>query len=164
MGMEDGMARLTPEELRQRKEAKKLEREEQERKAVAIQEAANRKKEEHARQLEVQKEEAGKQRESLDRVKSVITALYLEIDKLNKKAPGMTISQLTLEKVNKAIKSSKDLMQNEADVFINDITEFVPAGDMPEYRDVTLVLGQIIAGLKRFEEGRRLMWHKIGIQ
>jgi hypothetical protein len=43
------------------------------------------------------------------------------------------------------------------------LNEFVPAGDMPEYRDVTLVLSQIKAGLSRFEEKQRRYLRRMGI-
>lgn len=95
-------------------------------------------------------------------LRSVSSALYDEIDKLNKKAPAVTISQLTLDKVNKVIRAAKDLMQGEKDEFVEEIAEFVPAGDMPEYRDVVLVLGQIKAGLERFGAAHDREWRSSG--
>ena len=94
---------------------------------------------------------------------SANSALYEEMDKLNRKGPTMPISQLSLERINKVIKSSKELMKDKKDEFIDEINEFVPAGDMPEYRDVVLVLGQLKAGLIRFENSNRGYWHKLGI-
>lgn len=82
---------------------------------------------------------------------SVVDALYEEMDKLNRKGPAMSISELTLERVNRAIRAAKDLLKNQKDEFVDELTEFVPAGDMPQYRDVVLVVSQVRAGLRRFK-------------
>lgn len=139
------MPRLSPKELQEAKRARQEEREA----------TAGKRSEE--------KEQAAKEKARHEQLVSVTGALYDEMDKLNKKAPAMTISQLSLERVNKLIKSAKDLMQQEKDDFIEEIVEFVPAGDMPEYRDVVLVLGQLKAGLDRFRQSRRKYWESLGV-
>jgi hypothetical protein len=111
----------------------------------------------------IQRQEAEKQKARLEQLISASNALYEEMDKLNKKAPAMTISQLSLDRVNKIIRSVKGLLAQEKDDFIEELNEFVPAGDMPEYRDVTLVLSQIKAGLSRFEEKQRRYLRRMGI-
>ncbi len=83
---------------------------------------------------------------------SATEALYVEMDKLTRKAPAMTISELSLDRVNKVIRSVKELVTQDKDDFMDEIVEFIPAGDMPQYRDVTLVLGQVKAGLARFKK------------
>lgn len=139
------MPRLSPKELQEAKRARQEEREAM------------------ARKRSEEKEQAEKEKARHEQLVSVTAALYDEMDKLNRKAPAMTISQLSLERVNKLIKSAKDLMQQERDDFIEEIVEFVPAGDMPEYRDVVLVLGQLKAGLDRFGESRTKHWENHGV-
>ncbi len=111
-----------------------------------------------ARKQQEEREQAEKEKARFEQLVSATDALYDEMDKLNRKAPAMTISQLSLERVNKMVKSAKDLMQQEKDDFIEEIEEFVPAGNMPEYRDVVLVLGQLKAGLVRFRASHRSHW------
>jgi len=161
------MPRLSPEELRAARIVKKKEREALARKEQEEREAAARKRqqEEEAmiRKRQQQREEAERHKARLEQLVSASDALYDEMDKLTKKAPAMTISQLSLERVNKIIKSVKELLAQEKDDFIEELVEFMPAGDMPEYRDVTLVLSQIKAGLNRFGEKHRKYWHDLGI-
>lgn len=83
---------------------------------------------------------------------SVVNALYLEVDKLAKKWPEAPTTQLYVDKTNQAIKAVKELMRDEKDEFIEELQIFIPAGDLPEHRDVLLILGQIKAALDRFEE------------
>ena len=139
------MPRLSPRELQEAKRARQEEREAM------------------ARKRSEEKEQAAKEKARHEQLVSVTAALYDEMDKLNRKAPAMTISQLSLERVNKLIKSAKDLMQQEKDDFVEEIVEFVPAGDMPEYRDVVLVLGQLKAGLDRFRQSRTKYWGNLGV-
>ncbi|MCJ7633987.1 hypothetical protein MUP77_16570 [Candidatus Bathyarchaeota archaeon] len=139
------MPRLSPEELHAARIAKKKEREV----------AAKRRQEEEEAMIskrQQQREEAERQKARLEQLVSASDALYDEMDKLTKKAPAMTISQLSLERVNKIIRAVKEFLVQEKDDFVEELVEFVPAGDMPEYRDVTLVLSQIKAGLDRFGE------------
>lgn len=80
-------------------------------------------------------------------LKSVVEGLYLEIDKLAKKAPAEQITELALEQINDVITDTKSLMQD--DPYIQKLNRFVPAGDMPQLRDVLIVLGQVRQGLIR---------------
>lgn len=80
-------------------------------------------------------------------LKSVVEGLYVEIDKLTKKAPAELVTELALEQINNVIKDTKDLMQD--DPYIQNLKEFVPAGDMPQLRDTLIVLGQVKQGLSR---------------
>ena len=127
-----------------------------------LEDAAKRRAEEE-KAMTTKRVAAEEEKAKLERLVSATNALYDEMEKLTKKAPAMTISQLSLERVNKIIRSAKDLLSQEKDDFVEELVEFVPAGDMPEYRDVTLVLGQIKAGLRRFEEKMRKYWYTLGI-
>ena len=161
------MPRLSPEELHAARIAKKKEREALAKKQQEEQQAAARRRREEQETMvskrQQEQEEAARQMARLNQLISATDALYGEMDKLTKKAPAMSISQLSLERVNKIIRSVKDLVGHEDDDFIEELVEFVPAGDMPEYRDVTLVLSQINAGLHRFEEKYRRCWRNLGI-
>lgn len=150
------MPRLSGEELRKAREKKKREREEEERRQREEMEAEQ-------RRIEAERLEAYTQRNRWVQLTSANDALYEEMDKLNKKAPAMCISTLSLDRINKVIKSVKELMEDEEDDFIEEIIEFVPAGDMPEYRDVVLVLSQLKAGLERFGVSYRKYWYDLGI-
>lgn len=80
-------------------------------------------------------------------LKSVVEGLYIEIDKLTKKAPAEPITELALEQINDVITDTKGLMQD--DPYIQKLNKFVPAGDMPPHRDALIVLGQVKQGLNR---------------
>jgi hypothetical protein len=86
-------------------------------------------------------------------LESVTKGLYLELDKLTKKAPAESVTELALSQINEVINDTKDLMKD--DPYIQRLQAFVPAGDMPENRDALLALGQVKQGLERFSDGRR---------
>ena len=96
-----------------------------------------------------------------DQLESVVYALYEEVDKLSRKWPTMPITRLTLEKTNKVIAAVRDLLKNETDDFVEDITEIFPAGDLPETRDAVLILRQIQAALHRFEQKYQAEWRTL---
>ncbi len=75
--------------------------------------------------------------------------LYTEVGKVAAKRPESGISELTLLRTNVAITSVKELLRDESDPFIDQIGLFVPAGDLPEYRDAGLVLSELTAALER---------------
>ncbi|MEM7536726.1 MAG: hypothetical protein AAF639_31390 [Chloroflexota bacterium] len=79
---------------------------------------------------------------------SVVDGLYVEIEKLTKKAPAEQITTLALQQVNDVINDTKEFMHH--DKYIQKLPPFVPAGDNPEYRDVLVILRQIKQGLERF--------------
>jgi hypothetical protein len=77
-------------------------------------------------------------------LKSVSSGLYDELDKLCKKSPAEPITDLALTSVNEVIKETKQLIQN--DIYIQRISEFIPAGDNPQLRDAVMVMRQITQG------------------
>ena len=91
-------------------------------------------------------------------LQSVTDALHDELDKLNKKWPEKIVSDLMVQKANKIIVSVKELLKPEPDEFVDEIDEFIPAGDNPESRDVVLVIAQIQAGLRRFRSAHNREW------
>ena len=125
-----------------------------------------RQKEEQAREQKREEErtQAEVKNARLIQLVTATDALYEEMDKLNKKAPAMEISELTLQRVNKVIKSIKEFVESEKDDFVDELQEFIPAGNMPEYRDVVLVLGQLRAGLIRFESSHVQQWRNLGVR
>lgn len=148
------MPRPTSKQLQEARRAKKIKREEA---ARIMQE-----KQEAARKIFEDDLENSRQKKSrLALLVSATDALYKEIDKLNKKAPAMSVSDLTLDRVNKSIKSVKALMDEEDDDFIDEINEFLAAGDMPEYRDVSLILSQLRQGLQRFRNSNEKYWREL---
>ena len=79
---------------------------------------------------------------------SVTEGLYIEIEKLTKKAPAEQITELALGQINDVIEDTKELIQNDS--YIQKLQVFVPAGDQPELRDALIVLRQIKQGLERY--------------
>jgi hypothetical protein len=156
------MPRLTPEELQAAKRKK------------AEEEAAER--ERKAAEQERQAAEAAAEREFLaqerERLRGEITernaqlqitegryldlvsasdAIYGEVSKQAAKWPTMPITERTLERTNKLINAVRELLKDEADDFMSDITELVPAGDLPQNRDVVVILSEVRAALARFQ-------------
>jgi predicted nuclease with TOPRIM domain len=134
------MARLKSEELqeakRQKKEREQLEREKEIQQVNRIEQL----KVEHA-QLE-----------------SFVDGIYEELSKLNVKWPTHPVSKIALEQTNRAISQLKEMVSNEEDLFVQDIHELIPAGDMPEQRDVVLTLRQVKQALDRLALKHRLDW------
>src|SRR5438094_7818792 len=79
---------------------------------------------------------------------SSVNSLYIEMDKLEKKAPADQLSDLATKRVNRAIREAKQLM-GSWDAHMEELAEFVAAGENPEIRDAVLVLSEIKAGLDR---------------
>lgn len=79
---------------------------------------------------------------------SVMEGLYIEIEKLTKKAPTEQITELALEQINDVIKDTKELIQNDS--YVQKLKVFISAGDTPELRDALIVLRQIKQGLERY--------------
>jgi hypothetical protein len=96
-----------------------------------------------------------------DGLLSVVTALHVEVDKLARKAPSVSVSELTLVKANRAIRNSVEFLRQEGVEFVEGIEEFVPAGDMPEYRDMVLVLAEVKAGIERYQKAHQREWNRL---
>ncbi len=86
-------------------------------------------------------------------LESVTQALYTEMTKMANKAPKETLTKLSLEKVNTAIRDVKAMIPNDEN--LNEIRMFEPAGDNPEYRDAVLILSLLRAALERFYDRHR---------
>lgn len=86
--------------------------------------------------------------EQLDLLTSVSQGTYEEIEKLCKKAPAESVTDLALAQINDVIRETKQLAQK--DTFVQRLNEFVPAGDNPELRDALMVMRQIRQGLQRY--------------
>lgn len=147
-----GVAKLTPEELKEARRQKAQQQAEEERRALEQAKRTFRElSERHAEleQLQARNRDMTKQRE---KIWSVVQALYDEIDKLAKKAPREPVSDLTIEMMNQAISSMRSLLTSANDEFADEIKILVPAGTPPETRDVLLILAQMRAALLRFRE------------
>ncbi len=128
----------------------------EQRRQAAKQKADEKRAAEEEREAAV--ESARKEFERWRQLTSVVEALAKEMPKNSSKAATLPISQLSLDRINKSITAVKELTAATGDDFIKDITVFVPAGDMPEYRDAALVLGQLAAGLRRFHRSQSSEW------
>lgn len=83
---------------------------------------------------------------------SFVHGLYMEMDKLAKKAPSSQISDLAQDRVNRAIREANAMAAGH-DKYVADLVEFVAAGDNTEVRDALLVLREIEEGLERLGTG-----------
>jgi hypothetical protein len=82
-------------------------------------------------------------------IKSELKGLYDEVDKLVKIMPKEPITPLQLKLTNYLVGEAKALLSE--DTAICQVEIFVDETDLPEYRDVIIVLRQIRQGLERFE-------------
>lgn len=137
------MVRLTPKQLQEAKRAKQAERQ-------AEAEAA----EAHCEWLTEAKERFGQ-------LTNVADGLYQELDKLAKKWPTMPVTERTVTRVNKLLGAIRGLLENEDDDFVDALEDLVPAGDLPETRDVVMTLREAKDALVRFEARYQAPWHRI---
>ncbi len=89
-------------------------------------------------------------RETLREFESYVDALYSELDKLAKKSPSMELSDLALDRVNRAIGEALSLL-GEHDKYVAALKPFVAAGENPEVRDGVLILREIQQAINRTE-------------
>lgn len=90
-----------------------------------------------------------------EELRSYVIPLYDEMDKLAKKAPSSTLSDLATKRVSRAIEDARALMADH-DRYIAEMELFVPAGDNPEVRDAVLMLREIKQGLIRLNSKLQL--------
>jgi hypothetical protein len=92
-------------------------------------------------------------------LKSVLDGHYEEIEKLTKKSPSNEVTDLALKRINTVIKDTKKLLAG--DPYIDSIDVFVAAGDMPQLRDVLMVLRELIQGMERRADEYKRLSHAI---
>lgn len=154
------MPRLTGTELREARRRAEAQAEEEARR-LNEKRAAREKREKEARAINDQRLADLKERRAevttrhaeLD---NVVSALYEEVDKLTRKWPIAPVSDRQLVRTNKAVKAVRDFVSVDGDEFVEDIEEFVPAGDMPENRDVTMLLRELKEALTRYHSRHQL--------
>lgn len=103
---------------------------------------------------------ANETKQKFNWLKSEIEGLYLEFDKLTKKAPAQRITDLALENVNAAIGDAKELLAGDRSVDRIDV--FVAAGENPVNSDVVLILSKLRAALNRFDSTWSRAWRDAG--
>lgn len=81
-------------------------------------------------------------------LRSVAQGLYMEVDKLNKKAPAEEITKLMCDELNELIRDATGLMKS--DPYVTRVKPFVAAGENPQNRDALLVLRTLLQGLDRY--------------
>lgn len=137
------MARLTPKQLQDAKKARQAERD-----AEAQAEAAY---------VEGLIEAQGRH----EQLANVANGLYDELDKHSRKWPSMVVTERTVARVNKLLRAVRDLLEREDDDFVDALEEIVPAGDLPETRDVVMTLREAKDALDRFESRYEAVWRRI---
>ena len=94
--------------------------------------------------------------EKFEALDSVSVGIYDEIDKLTKKKPIEAATEIMVEQVNDIISETQTFITD--DPYIKKLKVFVPAGDLPEVRDVLFVLRQVRQGMERV--GKKLNQEK----
>lgn len=84
-----------------------------------------------------------------DALASHLKGFYEEIDKLAKGKHLFEVTPLAVGQANDIIRDAKDIIK--ADVYLDRIKEFVPAGNNPLYPDVLLVLRAVQECVQRFQ-------------
>ena len=148
------MPKLTPEELHEAKRQRAAEREAQ----AAAERQALEKLEQQAKQRRAWLATAQRRRSDLA---SVLDGLYEELRELNKKWPTHAVTQRTVERVNKALATARDLLKDEDDEFLDGLTEIVAAGDLPETRDVVMTLREAKDAVARFRRRYQPEWNNL---
>lgn len=137
------MAKKTKEELAAARAARKAKKEEEEKQSEI-------KFENDLKHLNELKLDYLEKRRLYTLIVSDLDGFYEEIDKLTKKSPADSVTDLQLEIVNDIIEMVKKILND--DEFISKVNKFIPAGDNPAYRDVIVILRRLKQGLKRFED------------
>lgn len=81
-------------------------------------------------------------------LKNFVSGIYEEMDKLAKKFPEGELSDYATERVNRALRDTRDLLAKH-DRYAADLKEFVAAGENPEARDAVLALREALDALER---------------
>jgi len=112
-------------------------------------------------------------RKRYEALKTIVDALYDEVDKLSRKKPDDPVTQLYLDRTNRIVGQVKSLLREDAEIagesddlaadITDDLKTLVPAGDMPERQDVLLVLRETKAALDRLEARYRKDWRMLRV-
>lgn len=151
--------RKSPEELNEAKRKRADERHQAEER--------RRLKEEEEEARFIRAEEARRQRaagenalhERHKELKSYVTGIYEEVDKLSRKKSTEEVSDRMVGRANRAILAARELLTDEDDPFFEEIETFVPAGDPIEARDVVLTLRLVKDALDRMDTRHHQAWH-----
>ncbi|MDQ3524889.1 MAG: hypothetical protein M3451_07540 [Chloroflexota bacterium] len=92
-----------------------------------------------------------------NRPSQFVTVLQVEMNRLSKKTPREPISDLAVTRINRAIRDTKGLVAGEG-AYVEDLSEFVPAGENPEARDALLVLSELKSSLEQLGETHELIY------
>lgn len=101
--------------------------------------------------------------EKWDLLKTMLSGMYAEIDKLCKKKPDMLLSELKINKINDLITPIKELLSGE-NQFVERI-DLIDVNTPLELSDVIIILSQMEAGLDAYRDKYRyyvdgiLEWH-----
>jgi hypothetical protein len=89
--------------------------------------------------------------QDLSELENFVLGLYIELDKLAKKAPSAPLSDYWARRINRAISDSKALVGGQ-DKYAADLEPFVAAGDNPETQDGLLALREIRQAIDRVRQ------------
>ena len=89
-----------------------------------------------------------KNRKKCEKFASHLVGFYEEVDKLAKGKALLAATDLIVEHANNIVREAKDLIKD--DPYLDQLKEFVPAGDNPVYPDVVLVARSIQQAVERF--------------
>lgn len=154
------MPRLTPQELHEARRRKKEEeaskwqaQREQQRRGEEEQELQHRRTEQEQELLRQRNQQVAARRTAHHKqhnaLSTSLNALYVEVDKLAKKAPTEQLTDLNMQMVNDLITDIRLLVGEDHQLRRIRVVE--PAGDNLQYRDALIILGQLQSSLRRLE-------------
>ena len=151
--------RLRAEERRQEAESRRLEDErreaqlrlEEERREAQLLELERKERERMAQERDLRERHAA--------LASYVGGIYDEASKISTKRSTEEVSERMVDRANRAVRSARELLADENDPFLEEIEEFVPAGDPIEARDVVLTLRQVKDALDRMNARHSRAWN-----
>lgn len=87
----------------------------------------------------------------------LLEALYKEIQDLSKKKPDGTLNQTKIKMINRLLQDIQTFLKDEPDSKYLDLLE---DESLPQYSDVTLILSQWSASVKKFH-GKYYGWDEM---
>ncbi len=91
-------------------------------------------------------------RDACDLMDSEISGIYDEISRLCESSPRDRATRLQVEAINRDIARCRDLF--DTDPVVQEIEPFAISRSLPQYRDVVIILRQLLQAIDRFREGR----------
>lgn len=94
---------------------------------------------------------------SYDALAPLVYAMRIEYSDLAKKKPDATLNRLKVQAVNRLLTDLREVLKNEPTFKYLDL---LSDEDLPQYSDVTVMLGQYVAAMESFRKARQYYDHE----